>query len=192
MIIWIEVANVTGENVSDIVTLTCPSCGGKLEITSDLDRFACGHCGNEHIVKRSGGTVSISPVVEGLSKVQEGVDKTASELAIKRLNNEIDEIEKEWVKTKPDEITPVLVFIGGLLIGGFFLYGLGELIGPGFGVTFLIIGVIGLLAYVLNMARTNRRSAKQKRDELMAKARKLQKEVDEQQKELERLKKDQP
>jgi predicted RNA-binding Zn-ribbon protein involved in translation (DUF1610 family) len=36
--------------MSDFVTLTCPNCGGKLQITPDINRFACTHCGNEHIV----------------------------------------------------------------------------------------------------------------------------------------------
>jgi predicted RNA-binding Zn-ribbon protein involved in translation (DUF1610 family) len=77
------------------ITLSCPSCGGKLQITNDMNRFACGHCGNEHIVRRSGGTISLTPVVEGLRKVQSGVDKTASELAIVRLKKEIEELEEE-------------------------------------------------------------------------------------------------
>ncbi|MFL7795121.1 MAG: hypothetical protein AB8I69_23480 [Anaerolineae bacterium] len=29
----------------DSITLTCPSCGGKLQVTNDIDRFACTHCG---------------------------------------------------------------------------------------------------------------------------------------------------
>lgn len=40
-----------------------------------------------------GGVISLSPVVEGLKRVEKGVDKTASELAIARLNKEIAEIE---------------------------------------------------------------------------------------------------
>ena len=41
--------------MADFVTLSCPSCGGKLEVTRDIERFACAHCGREHIVKRTGG-----------------------------------------------------------------------------------------------------------------------------------------
>jgi hypothetical protein len=76
----------------DYFTLTCPSCGGRLQITNDMDRFACGNCGNELIVKRGGGTISLAPVVEELKGVKTGVDKTASELAIVRLNQEIDNL----------------------------------------------------------------------------------------------------
>ncbi len=31
----------------DFVTLSCPTCGGKLEITDNIERFACGYCGHE-------------------------------------------------------------------------------------------------------------------------------------------------
>jgi protein-arginine kinase activator protein McsA len=79
----------------NFVTLTCPSCGGKLEITPEIDRFACANCGNEHIVQRSGGIISVIPLVAGLHKVQEGVDRTASELAIKRLREELSVLESE-------------------------------------------------------------------------------------------------
>lgn len=79
----------------ELVTLSCPSCGGKLNITNDIERFACGHCGREHVVKRAGGIVSLSPVVEALKKVEVGVDKTASELAINRLQREIDELRSQ-------------------------------------------------------------------------------------------------
>ena len=75
--------------MADFVTLSCPSCGGKLEITNDVERFACAHCGREHLVKRSGGMVSLSPVVDALNRVGVGVDKTAAELAIVRLQKEI-------------------------------------------------------------------------------------------------------
>ena len=79
----------------DFFTLTCPSCGGRLQITSDIDIFACGYCGTELRVRRGGGIVSLAPVVERLDKVQVGVDKTASELAISRLRAEISRLEAE-------------------------------------------------------------------------------------------------
>jgi ribosomal protein S27AE len=46
----------------DFITLSCPSCGNKLQITSDIDRFACGACGNEYVVIRKGGIVALKPV----------------------------------------------------------------------------------------------------------------------------------
>jgi hypothetical protein len=75
--------------MGDYVSLTCRNCGGKLLVSNTIDRFACGYCDNEHIVKRGDGIIFLQPVIEGLQNVQSGVDKTASELAIKRLSKEI-------------------------------------------------------------------------------------------------------
>ena len=60
-----------------MIKLTCHSCGGKLEITDDIERFTCGHCGNEWIVNRAGGIVSLKAIEENLSKVQEHTKETA-------------------------------------------------------------------------------------------------------------------
>ena len=80
--------------MSEWITLTCPSCGGKLQVTTSMERFACANCGNEHIVNRQGGAIYLTPVIETLQNLQAGTDKTASELAIARLKTEIEEIEK--------------------------------------------------------------------------------------------------
>ncbi len=82
--------------MGDYVTLTCPSCGGKLKIANNVQRFACAYCGNEHIVKRDEGIVTIEPVIEELHNIHIGVDKTSSELAIKRLQEELNSFEKEF------------------------------------------------------------------------------------------------
>ncbi len=36
--------------MADLMTLNCPTCGGRLQITNDVDRFVCAHCGNAHII----------------------------------------------------------------------------------------------------------------------------------------------
>ncbi len=82
-----------------------------------LTEFACAHCGTEHIVKRGDGIIFLQPVVEGLQKVQSGVDKTASELAIKRLLAEIaatqtmrDEEAAQWQMNLGWAIFVILMF----------------------------------------------------------------------------------
>jgi hypothetical protein len=100
----------------DYYTLTCPTCGGKLQITDEIDRFTCAHCGNEHIVKRMGGTISLAPVVEGLSNIQVGVDKTASELAITRLREEIRILQNNLEQfNKQNSFLAYIFIITGLL-----------------------------------------------------------------------------
>jgi predicted RNA-binding Zn-ribbon protein involved in translation (DUF1610 family) len=96
--------------MADVVKLSCPSCGGALTITPAMERFACGYCGSEHIVRRSGGAVMLAPVVEGLRKVQMGTDRTAAELAIVRLSKEIERLEADlqMLKVTPfEQLYPV-------------------------------------------------------------------------------------
>lgn len=85
--------------MTSFVTLSCPNCGGKLQVTNNIDRFACAHCGKEHIVLRSGGTVSLQPVLDKIGEVKQSIDslkgvtargasaseRTAAELALQRL-----------------------------------------------------------------------------------------------------------
>lgn len=94
-------------NRSDFITLSCPNCGGKLQITPDIERFACEFCGYEHLVRRSGGMVSLEPVVQmmgqitnsfshvgtRMNKLSFNTEKQAAELTIKRLKEEIAELQ---------------------------------------------------------------------------------------------------
>jgi predicted RNA-binding Zn-ribbon protein involved in translation (DUF1610 family) len=81
--------------MDDFITLTCPSCGGRLEITKNIERFTCPYCGQEHMVRRSGRIVSLSPTVDAIKQVGIGVDNTAAELAIVRLKTEIPELQRQ-------------------------------------------------------------------------------------------------
>lgn len=65
--------------------LTCSLCGGMLKASSDAGRFVCSSCGSEV----STGKQSFQPVVEAVEKVQTATDKTAAELALKRLQREL-------------------------------------------------------------------------------------------------------
>jgi len=75
--------------MADFIVLECPQCGAGLEITDDLEHFACAHCHARLLVNRGGGVVSLKPMVDELKGVKVGVDKTASELAIVRLRGEL-------------------------------------------------------------------------------------------------------
>lgn len=41
--------------MATLVSLVCPSCGGKLEIASNVTSIACQYCGTEHMVKHEAG-----------------------------------------------------------------------------------------------------------------------------------------
>ena len=77
------------------VSLSCASCGSNLEVTQEMDRFACGYCGVSQIVQRSGGTITLRRMTEAINLVQAGTDKTAAELALKRLSGELQGVDQE-------------------------------------------------------------------------------------------------
>lgn len=77
-----------------VVSLKCPGCGGALDIAPQIATFACGYCGASVLVSRSGGTISLS-LEAAIARVQVGTDKTAAELAIDRLERELEDLESE-------------------------------------------------------------------------------------------------
>lgn len=73
-----------------LLKFSCASCSAPLEISEDLERFACGYCGTEQIVKRAGGTVWLKKIETAVRDVQKGTDRTAAELALVRLQRELE------------------------------------------------------------------------------------------------------
>lgn len=76
--------------------MNCASCGANLEIKTDTNSFTCGYCGASQLVERHGGTVSLKLVTDSIARVQVGTDKTAAELAIVRLKNEIADADSAY------------------------------------------------------------------------------------------------
>lgn len=77
-----------------LVALKCPNCGAPLKVSQEMSAFACGHCGANVVVRREGGTVSLS-LEAVIARVQKGTDRTAAELSIPRLVVEISELERQ-------------------------------------------------------------------------------------------------
>ena len=108
-----------------------------------METFACGYCGTSQHVVRSGGTVSLH-LGEAIAKVQRGTDRTASELAVRRLKEDLAEIENkirryhDTINASASGVPAVLGFVGiGCIIallgfaGGSVAIGLIFLIGSG-------------------------------------------------------------
>jgi hypothetical protein len=72
-----------------IFALQCPSCGAGLSVASSLDVFSCSYCGATIKLAQSGGTVALELLGRQLAGVQRGTDKTAAELALRRLSDEL-------------------------------------------------------------------------------------------------------
>lgn len=50
--------------MSDFITLSCPNCGGKLEVSPSTLSLVCQHCGVEHLVRREAGSI----LLEGFAR----------------------------------------------------------------------------------------------------------------------------
>ena len=95
-----------------------------------------------------GGVISLSPVVEGLKRVERGVDKTASELALVRLQKEIDALDRRHTELWGSRQSWQAGFkLGGgfcVYVGIFSLFALGassEYLGAGlFGLFWVLVG----------------------------------------------------
>ncbi len=109
-----------------VFNLKCSGCGAPLEISSDIDDFSCSYCGAAQLVKRRGGTVSLSLIGDAIAKVQIGTDKAATELAIKRLRDDLMTLRqaqnaKAAVQVEPfasKQATNVLVMFFTFVISG--------------------------------------------------------------------------
>lgn len=77
----------------DFVALTCPSCGGKLQVANHVERFACAHCGTEFIVERYGGVINLEKVVQGINQVKEKVENVQT--GVDKVNDELLRIRAE-------------------------------------------------------------------------------------------------
>jgi len=97
----------------DLITMSCPSCGGKLQITNDIERFACAFCGTEHIVRRQGDAVNLESYARcPLCKRNDKVEKITSILRKEYKNSSLaislarptwpENLAKPVLKPKPD------------------------------------------------------------------------------------------
>ena len=104
------------DEILKTITLKCPSCAANLDITPDITAFACGYCGTQQMVQRRGGSVSLKLIGEAIARVQLGTDRTASELAIRRIREELVAVEAERNRLE-------LAYAGGDTITGYWIIG---------------------------------------------------------------------
>lgn len=75
--------------MNDLISMTCQKCGGKLDILPEIEQVKCLHCGTEYYVKQYAGTIGLKPIIDKLGSIDRGVDKTALELSLRRIKEEI-------------------------------------------------------------------------------------------------------
>lgn len=125
-----------------ILSLKCVNCGAGLEVKQDISDFACGYCGIQQQVERSGGIVSLRRVEEALDDVKLGTNRTASELAVARLRADIAGIYAQRDKAlkalrAADHKNNVVVGWGALFLVAFSV----GIFGPLWGIPVIAAGV---------------------------------------------------
>lgn len=81
--------------MSGPISLECPSCGAvDLRKANDADQYICNYCGRKLYAESFQGTISLRPFLDEIKETL-GVGKEASELAIRRLKEDISFLESE-------------------------------------------------------------------------------------------------
>jgi len=126
---------------SDFITLSCPNCGGKLNITTDIDRFACQFCGHEHIVRRSGGMVSLEPVMQVMKSIDSNIGMVGAGVSRLGISSEKQVAEQTIARLK-EEIAALVYEINdtnNAMAGG--------------GVVGVIMGGLGLVVFIFTLVK---------------------------------------
>jgi hypothetical protein len=155
------------------IAMGCPNCGAGLEITSDLETFACAYCGSTIKVTRHGGTVSLNQLEQAINGIKTSTDRIAAELALERLGGELCEVTSEIITAESDlekapyDLMPVKSFdysfplkingernysaaprheLGALIMSGTIAFVIGIVVSLAASVVLLVVSWGGILA----------------------------------------------
>jgi hypothetical protein len=87
-----------------LISLKCKNCGADVHVSQGTDHFFCTYCRSEHRVEYSKG----HQLVATAQAIQQGTDRTAAELALPRLEKELQElsIKQEAMRAVPAPAPP--------------------------------------------------------------------------------------
>ncbi|MGV8026598.1 MAG: hypothetical protein AB2L18_08580 [Anaerolineaceae bacterium] len=81
--------------MNDFITLSCPSCGGKLQVTPNTQSLKCTYCGNEQIVRHDASNIYLESFAQcPVCKRNDEVKKVSAILANQTQNLQGVTIEK--------------------------------------------------------------------------------------------------
>jgi DNA-directed RNA polymerase subunit RPC12/RpoP len=81
--------------MAEITKIECQNCGGKATIDISTNIFKCEYCESQFLVERTGNDISMQPMIETMGSLKTGIDKTATELAIARIQKDIDRLNEQ-------------------------------------------------------------------------------------------------
>jgi|WetSurMetagenome_2_1015567.scaffolds.fasta_scaffold598442_2 predicted RNA-binding Zn-ribbon protein involved in translation (DUF1610 family) len=103
--------------MSNLIALTCPSCGGRLEIANNTERYVCAHCGNTHIVDPGERAESLAKEVDELKSVSSILRLKDEIEVLEHRRSEIDQqIDKPRKLQDQNDTLVGLLFMGSIFI----------------------------------------------------------------------------
>lgn len=88
--------------MNEIVKINCPSCGGAASHDQRDQDFTCEFCGTRYQVKQTDHGISLAPFMKSVHELKSGIDRTGSEMTIRRLKEEIKELRDQLIPLLPE------------------------------------------------------------------------------------------
>ncbi|MFA5612604.1 MAG: hypothetical protein WDA04_07070 [Anaerolineaceae bacterium] len=88
--------------MKEIIKINCPSCGSMAPHDQRDRDFVCEFCGTHFRIKQTGNDLQIVPFIESIQELKTGMDRTGSEMTIKRLKEEIAELNGQLRLISPE------------------------------------------------------------------------------------------
>ncbi len=176
--------------MADLLTLNCPTCGGQLQVTNDVDRFVCAHCGNAHIVDPGVRVESLAAEVSAL-RVESNIQRLQNELqGLEQQRNRLDSEVKTYRQNAQSEVVIYRLAGIGLFVLAFNFLGTVsfELSLHRYGIVFLAICVeIALVAIGFKILRQKARLYTDPLDDVIKGIADMERQIVQKQRELETL-----
>lgn len=174
----------------ETISVTCNHCGAPLDVGTQTRFVTCQFCNSQLEIKRTDSSV----FTEEVERIARNTDKMAESLEVIQLQNEIEQLDREWSVRQMDNVAsgkrggPLTT--GGAIFGlcftvffaiiafsmagaasSFGAPGIFSLVPVGMGIFALVAGVMGLVK--AGNIDQSRRDYQERRDELMRKLQSL-------------------
>lgn len=88
--------------MGETIKINCPSCGSVAPHSQSDKDFTCEYCGTYFRIKQSGDDLQLIPFIESIQELKSGVDRTGSEMTIKRLKEDIVVLNSQLAPLDPE------------------------------------------------------------------------------------------
>lgn len=88
--------------MNEVIKMRCPSCGAPISGKKNDQDYICDFCGTIYQVKQTNQGVSPTPDNKYGNQLKSGIDRTGSEMTIKRLKEEIQELQGRLLPLTPE------------------------------------------------------------------------------------------